>query len=55
MLLARVVHVNFDHFMRDLMAGDPVVWAILIGMVFFSALGLYQKLRSASTTNIETN
>jgi len=46
MLLARVVHVNFDHFVRDLRAGDPVVWAILIGMVFFTALGMYQKYRS---------
>jgi len=46
MLLARVVNVNLDHLVRDLMAGDLVVWAIVIGVVFFSGLGLYQKLRS---------
>jgi hypothetical protein len=47
MLLA--VRVNLDHFIRDLMAGDPVVWAIVAGVVFFSGLGAYQKLKSSST------
>jgi hypothetical protein len=47
MLLA--VRVNLDHFMRDLIAGDPVVWAIVAGVVFFSGLGAYQKLRRSST------
>lgn len=51
MLLARVVRVNLDHFVQDLMAGDPVVWAILIGMVVFSGLGVYQKLRSIPTSS----
>jgi hypothetical protein len=43
------VTVNFEHFLRDLMAGDPVVWAIVAGMVLFSAFGLYQKYRTFST------
>jgi len=46
MLLARVVRVNLDHFIRDLMAGDLVVWGIVIGVVFFSGLAMYQKWRS---------
>ena len=50
MLLA--VRVNLDHFVRDLMAGDPVVWAIALGMVFFSGLGIYQKFRSVPTENV---
>ena len=56
MLLARVVRVNFDHFIRDLMAGDLVVWGIVIAVVFFTGLGIYQKLRSYKTTSgTETN
>ena len=55
MLLARVVRVNLDHFIRDLMAGDLVVWGIVIGVVFFSGLGIYQKLRSATKNATETN
>ena len=47
MLLA--VRVNLDHFIRDLAAGDPVVWAIVAGVVFFSGLGAYQKLSRSST------
>jgi hypothetical protein len=46
MLLARVVRVNLDHFVRDLMAGDLVVWGIVIGVVFFTGLGIYQKVRA---------
>jgi hypothetical protein len=46
MLLARVVRVNLDHFIQDLREGDLVVWGILIAMVFFTGLGIYQKLRS---------
>lgn len=46
MLLARVVRVNLDHFVRDLMEGDLVVWGIVIAVVFFSGLGIYQKLRT---------
>jgi hypothetical protein len=56
MLLARVVRVNLDHFIRDLMAGDLVVWGIVIGVVFFTGLGIYQKLRSHATKReTETN
>jgi hypothetical protein len=46
MLLA--VRVNLSHFIEDLMAGDPFVWAIVVGVVFFTALGAYQKYRAAS-------
>ena len=51
MLLARVVRVNLDHLIRDLMAGDLVVWAIVIGVVFFTGLGIYQKLRPRAATS----
>ena len=50
MLLA--VRVNLNHFVQDLMAGDPVVWAIALGIVFFSGLGMYQKFRAASTSDV---
>ena len=52
MLLAYTT-VNFDHFIRDLKAGDPVVWTIVVGMVLFTAFGLYRKYRtfSAKSTN----
>jgi hypothetical protein len=43
------VKVNLDHFIQDLMAGDLVVWAIVIGVAFFSGLGIYQKLRSLAS------
>ena len=39
------VTVDFDHFMRDLQAGDPVVLAIVAGMLLFSGI--------ACTGNIE--
>jgi hypothetical protein len=56
MLLARVVRVNLDHLVRDLMEGDLVVWGIVIAVVFFSGLGIYQKLRSPATkTGTETS
>jgi len=56
MLLARVVKVNLDHLVRDLMEGDLVVWGIVIAVVFFTGLGIYQKLRSYKTTSgTETN
>jgi len=45
--------VNFDHFLRDLKAGDPVVWTIVAGMVFFTGFGLYRKYRTFSTKNTE--
>ena len=55
-MLARVVKVNLDHFVRDLMAGDLVVWGIVVGVVFFTGLGIYQKLRSRAPKNAtETN
>jgi hypothetical protein len=45
--------VDFDHFIRDLKAGDPVVWLIVVGMVLATAFGLYRKYRtfSAKHTN----
>ena len=48
--------VNLDHFVRDLKAGDPVVWTIMAGMVLFTAFGLYRKFRAFSTkTHSETD
>ena len=41
MLLA--VRVNLDHFVQDLMAGDPFVWCIAIGIVGCTAFGIYQE------------
>jgi hypothetical protein len=49
MLLA--VRVNLDHFIRDLMEGDPVVWAIVVGVVLFTAFGAWQKYRSRAIQN----
>jgi hypothetical protein len=49
MLIA--VRVNLDHFIRDLMAGDPVVWTIVAGVVFFTALSAYRKYRAGKTAN----
>jgi hypothetical protein len=46
MLLARVVRVNLEHFFQDLREGDLVVWGIVIGVVFFTGLSIYQKLRA---------
>ena len=40
------VTVNFDHFVRDLQAGDPVVWAIVAGMLLFTGFALYRKYRT---------
>jgi hypothetical protein len=51
MLLARVVRVNLDNFIQDLREGDLVVWGILIAMVFFTGLGIYQKVRSITAKN----
>jgi hypothetical protein len=48
MLLAYTT-VNFDHFIRDLKAGDPVVWAIVVSMVVATGFGLYRKYRTFST------
>jgi len=50
MLLA--VRVNLDHFVRDLMEGDPFVWTIAVLMVVFTGFGIYQKLRSCSGSSI---
>jgi hypothetical protein len=52
MLLA--VTVNLDHFIRDLMAGDPVVWTIVAGVALFTAFGAYQKYRAraAATASV---
>ena len=47
MLLAYTT-VNLDHFIRDLKAGDPVVWLIVVGMVVFTGFGLYRKYRTFS-------
>ena len=41
-----VTRVNLDHFINDLMAGDPVVWGIVFGVIFFTGLHLYQHNRS---------
>jgi hypothetical protein len=49
MLLA-LTTVNFDHFVHDLMAGDPVVWAIVVGMLFFTGYGVYRKYRTFAST-----
>jgi hypothetical protein len=35
-------------FFEGLMAGDPVAWAILGAVVFFTALGAWQKYRKFS-------
>ena len=43
------VTVDFDHFMRDLQAGDPVVLAIVAGMLLFSGIALYRKYRTFTT------
>jgi hypothetical protein len=47
MLLART-RVDLQKFVEDLMAGDPVVWGIVIAVAFFSALGAYKKYRAFS-------
>jgi hypothetical protein len=46
MLLA--VRVNFEHFLRDVMAGDPVVWLIILGVAGFSAFSFYKKCLASS-------
>ena len=53
MLLA--VRVNLDHFVQDLMAGDPFVWCIAIGIVGCTAFGIYQKLRACSAPSMPEN
>ena len=50
-MLFAATRVNLEHFVRDLMAGDPVVWAIVVGVVLFSGFGLYQMYRAFSTNN----
>jgi len=40
------VHVNLDDFVRDLMEGDPFVWALVVMMVIGAAVGLYQKFQA---------
>ena len=42
------VRVDFDHFLRDLQAGDPVVWAIVVGSVLLTGFSLYRKYRTFS-------
>jgi hypothetical protein len=49
MLLA--VRVNLSHLVRDLMAGDPVVWAIVVGVVLFTAFSAYRKYRANTTSS----
>jgi hypothetical protein len=41
--------VNLDHFVRDLKAGDPVVWLIVVGTVLATGFALYRKYRTFST------
>lgn len=43
MLLA--VRINLNDFIRDLQEGDLFVWGIVVGVVFFSLLSAWQKLR----------
>lgn len=43
MLLA--VRINLTHFVRDLQEGDLFVWGIVVGVVFFTLLSWWQKLR----------
>jgi hypothetical protein len=47
MILA--VTVNFDRFIRDLQAGDPVVWAIVAGTLLFTGFSMYRKYRTFTT------
>ena len=49
-MLFAVVRVNFDHFVRDLREGNPVVWAIVVGMVLCTGFGLYRKCRNWTAT-----
>jgi hypothetical protein len=44
--LLGATRVNMDHFMRDLAAGDPFVWGLVIVFGGLSVFGLYQKFRS---------
>jgi hypothetical protein len=46
MLLA--VRINLNDFVRDLQEGDLFVWGIVVGVVFFSSLSAWQKLRGQS-------
>jgi len=43
------VHVNLDHFVRDLMEGDPFVWTLVVVMVIGAAVGLYRKCQAMSS------
>jgi hypothetical protein len=40
--------VNLQHLIEDLQAGDPVAWAIVLAVVFFSAFSAYRKYRAFS-------
>jgi hypothetical protein len=44
--LLAATSVNLDHFFRDLAAGDPFVWGIVIVFGGLSIFGLVRKFRS---------
>jgi hypothetical protein len=48
MLLLAARRVNVEQALQDLQAGDPVAWAILLAVVFFSAFSAYRKYRAFS-------
>jgi uncharacterized membrane protein len=43
--------VNLDHFIRDLMEGDPFVWTLVVVVVIATVVGAYQKYRARSNSN----
>ena len=45
-LLLAATRVNMDHFVRDLAAGDPFVWGLVIVFGGLGIFGLVQKFRS---------
>ena len=45
------VTVNLDHFVRDLMEGDPFVWTLVVVVVIASVVGMYRKYRAATAEN----
>ena len=45
-LLLAATRVNMDHFVRDLAAGDPFVWGLVIVFGGLSIFGLVLKFRS---------
>jgi hypothetical protein len=53
MLLA--VRINLTHFIRDLQEGDLFVWGIVVGVVFFTLLSWWQKLRSLMEPTSQTD